>query len=131
VAHVLVRLVAAAVAVAALTTACSSGGGKHAVSHSRACVLIAHLDQTAVTASRADVSDPVAFKKALTSGVAQYVFDLQVLKPLVPANVQNTLDRVAGDVQQLRFQDASHDRAALDAYAATHCGRAPVTATTH
>jgi hypothetical protein len=128
---VLVRIAASVFAVAALTTACSSGGGKHSASHSRACVVIASLDQAAVTAARADVSDPVAFKKALDAGVARYVFDLQVLKPLVPADVQVTLDRVAGDVQQLRFQDATTDRAALDAYAASHCGRAPLTTTTH
>jgi hypothetical protein len=130
VAHVLVRIAAAGVAVAVLA-ACSSGSGTHAASHSRACVVIAHLDQTAVTAARADVSDPVAFKKALDTGVAQYVFDLQALKPFVPANVQTSLERVASDVQQRRFQDAAHDRAALDAYAASHCGRAPVATTTH
>jgi hypothetical protein len=128
---VLVRIVAAVVALAAFTAACSSGGGKRAAEHSRVCEVIARLDHTAVAVARADVSDPVAFKKALDRGVAQYEFDLLALKPLVPAEVQITLDRVAGDVQQLRFKDASNDRAALDAYAATHCYRAPVTTTTH
>jgi hypothetical protein len=130
VAHVLVRIIVAVAAVVALTTACS-GGAKHgAANKGSACAVIVRLDQTAAVVARADVSDPVAFQKSLAAGVAQYLSDLGTLKPLVPADVQITLDRVAGDVQQLRFQDASNDRAALDTYAATHCGRAPVTTTT-
>jgi hypothetical protein len=44
--------------------------------------------------------------------------------------VQASLDRLGGDVQQLRFDDARADRAALDQYETSKCGRPAVTTTT-
>ena len=109
--------------------ACSSGS-KTSSKGNGACALIAKLDATAATVARADVSDPAPFKKTLDAAVAQYLATLHSLRPRVPADAQRSVDRVIADVQQLRFDDASTDRAELNDYAERECGRTTATTST-
>ena len=109
--------------------ACSSGSKGKSLGNG-ACALIAKLDHTAATVARADVADPVTFKKTLDAAVAQYLATLRSLRPRVPADAQRSVDRVIADVQQLRFDDARTDRAELNDYAERECGRTMATAST-
>jgi hypothetical protein len=110
---------------------CSSGaGGGSKGGASRkggGCALVADLDDTAAAVARADVSDPVGFKATLDAAVTHYVRTARALRPLVPVDVQSSVDQVAADVQQYRFKDALADGAPLDAYAAHACRRGVTT----
>jgi hypothetical protein len=118
----------ATVVLVAAAAACSSGSGDAATGNvGNACVLITRLDDTAATVARANVADPAAFKRTLDNAVKRYVDTIDALRPLVPLPVQGSLDRLAADVQQRRFDDAAADRAPLDAYATTACGRTTTT----
>jgi hypothetical protein len=124
------RIVAAVLVAALAIAACSGGGSKKGATHDPACKLIASLDSIAATVAHTDVADPGVFQQALNTGVTQYLATLRSLKPMVPLNVQASLDRVAGDMQQHQFQAANTDRAALDQYAAQKCGRTAATTST-
>jgi hypothetical protein len=107
-----------------LLTACGATGSKSSGSdHSAACAFVAKLDNIAEDVARADVRDPVGFKKALDTAVHDYVSNVQGLRAVAPSELRSSLDRVESDVQQYRFNAAATDRAALDAYAARTCGR--------
>ena len=116
-----------------LLAACSGSSGSKKGGGSSgppACPLVAKLDETAASVATADVSDPVAFQKTLTTATNQYVTTIRQLKPLVPAAVQADLDRFEAAVHQGRYKDALANRASLDAYAASACGRTATTTTT-
>jgi hypothetical protein len=102
---------------------CSSGGSKSGSGKNGACALVARLDDIASGVARADVSDPSGFKRTLDTAVTQYATTVHDLRPLVPDDVREDLDRVEASVKQYRFEDALTDRVALDAYAQTSCGR--------
>src|SRR3569623_767434 len=63
------------------TSGSKKGGGS---SGPAACSLVAKLDETAASVASADVSDPVACLKTLTTATIQYVATIRQLKPLVP-----------------------------------------------
>ena len=71
------------------------------------------------------MSDPTKFTHQLDDAVGEYVTTLRQLSAQAPARLRPGLDRVSADVQQYRFADARTDRADLDDYAATACGRHP------
>jgi hypothetical protein len=107
-----------------LLAACGATGSKSSGSnHGAACAFVAKLDNIADDVARADVHDPVEFKKALDTAVHDYVTNVQGLRAVAPSELRASLDRVESDVQQYRFNAAANDRAALDAYAARTCGR--------
>jgi hypothetical protein len=113
-----------------LCAACSGSGKTHGSGSTKsACALVARLDETAAAVGRLDLTDPVAFNRDLRDAAAKYAATVAELRPLVPVDVQAGLDRLEADVNQLRFDDASTDRAALDAYAAEKCGRVATTTT--
>lgn len=119
--------------VAAVTLGSCSGGGQSKSSRSTgpsACTFVAKLDQIANTVKRADVSDPIAFKKTLDSAVHAYVTNVRELRAVAPVELHADLERFEADVQQFRFDAALTDRAGLDAYAARTCGRVAKTVTT-
>ena len=119
--------IAATLAVPLAAASCSGSSGSHAAStgssRPQACTYVAKLDTIAATVGAADVHDPVAFNKTFATAVSDYVSNLHQLRPLVPADIQPSIDRVAADVQQYRFSAAATDRASLNAYAASKCGR--------
>jgi len=119
---------------AATLASCSSGGGGKSSSSRQpsACSYVVKLDDIANAVARADVSDPVAFKKTLDTAAHDYVTNVHELAAVAPAELRVGLQRVAADVQQFRFDAALTDRAELDAYAARTCGRVvgPVSSTT-
>ena len=100
-------------------------GGRSTVASGRpsACTFVAKLDEIANTVKRADVHDPVAFKKTLDSAVHAYVTNVRELRAVAPVELQPRPGAVEADVQQFRFDAAATDRAPLDAYAARTCGR--------
>jgi hypothetical protein len=113
-----------------LLAACGATGSKSSGSnHGSACAFVAKLDNIADDVARADVHDPVGFKKALDTAVHDYVTNVQGLRAVAPSELRASLDRVESDVQQYRFNAAATDRAALDAYAARTCGRVALGAT--
>jgi hypothetical protein len=125
--------VAAIVLVPVVVASCSRSGGAAKSSTSgrpAACTYVAKLDAIAASVARANVQDPTAFKATLATAVAEYVADVKALKAVAPADLDASLDLVAGDVQQFRFDAALTDRTQLDAYAARECGRVGVTPTT-
>jgi hypothetical protein len=126
------RVGAPVVAVAAvLLTACGATGSKSSGSgHSTACTFVAKLDEIATSVARADVHDPVEFKKTLDTAVHDYVTNVNSLRAVAPSELHTSLDRVSADVQQYRFEAARTDRAELDAYATRTCGRAAIGANT-
>jgi len=119
---------------AATLASCSSGGGGKSSSSRQpsACSYVVKLDDIANAVARADVSDPVAFKKTLSTAAHDYVTNVRELAAVAPAELQEGLQRVAADVSQYRFDAALTDRAGLDAYAQRTCGRVvgAVTSTT-
>jgi hypothetical protein len=126
--------VACVVLAAASLASCSSGGGAKSSAPHRpsACSYVAKLDDIANAVARADVSDPVAFKKTLDTAAHDYVTNVHELAAVAPAELQVGLQRVAADVAQFRFEAALTDRTELDAYAARTCGRVvgPASSTT-
>jgi hypothetical protein len=107
-----------------LLAACGAAGSKSSGSdHTKACAYVEKLDNIADDVARADVHDPVGFKKALDTAVHDYITNVQGLRSVAPSELRASLDRVESDVQQYRFNAAATDRAALDAYAARTCGR--------
>lgn len=127
-----VRAVPTLVVVAILLASCSGGGGGKKSAAAAPCPLFQRLDEIVASVSHADVSDPEASKRTLDEGVQNYAAALQSLRNVVPVTLQGDVDRVEAAVHQYRFQDAAAARGALDAYAATTCGRraAPVSSTT-
>jgi hypothetical protein len=119
------RLPVACVLLASASLAsCSSGGGaKSSSGRAPACTYVAKLDDIANAVARADVHDPVAFRKTLDTAAHDYVTNVHELAAVAPAELQSGLQRVAADVSQFRFDAALTDRAELDAYAARTCGR--------
>jgi hypothetical protein len=112
---------------------CSGGGGQSKSSRSsgpNACTFVAKIDQIANTVKRANVSDPIAFKKTLDSAVRNYVTNVRELRAVAPVALHADLERFEADVQQYRFDAAVADRVALDAYAARTCGRVAKAVTT-
>jgi hypothetical protein len=119
--------------VAAVILGSCSGGGQSKSSRSagpNACTFVAKLDQIANTVKRANVSDPIAFKKTLDSAVHAYVTNVRELRAVAPVELHPDLERFEADVQQYRFDAALTDRAELDAYAQRTCGRVVGTVTT-
>jgi hypothetical protein len=113
-----------------LLAACGATGSKSSGSgHSTACAFVAKLDEIATSVARADVHDPVEFRKTLDNAVHDYVNNVKSLRAVAPTELHASLDRVSADVQQYRFDAALADRAELDAYAERTCERAPVGAT--
>jgi len=94
------------------------------------CNLIAKLDEIANRVAQADVHDPDAFEKTLSTAVSEYVTNVRELQAVAPIALHDGLTRVEADVTQLRFDAALTDRGELDAYAARTCGRVAGTATT-
>jgi type IV secretory pathway TrbF-like protein len=117
---------------ASLILASCSGTGSKSSSPPRAsaCTYVAKLDDIANSVGRADVHDPVAFKKTLAAAVSRYVSNVRELRAVAPVELHDGLDRIEADVQQFRFDAALTDRVALDAYAARTCGRVVGTVTT-
>jgi hypothetical protein len=115
-----------------VAAACSHVTGTKSSKSGRppACDLIAKLDDIANRVAQADVHDPDAFEKTLTTAVADYVTNVRELKVVGPITLHEGLNRVEADVQQLRFDAALTDRGELDAYAARTCGRVAGTGTT-
>jgi hypothetical protein len=119
--------------VAPFVLSACGGSGSHASgsgSKAKACSYVARLDEIAAAVGRADVSDPVAFKKTLAGAVHDYATNVEALREVVPDEMHAALDRVKADVQQYRFDAAVADRASLDAYAARECGRVVAAVTT-
>ena len=118
----------------ALLSSCSgsSTGSKASPSGARpgTCTFVARLDAIADSVAQADVHDPTAFKRTLDTAVHEYVTNVRELRAVAPVDLHDGLERVEADVQQYRFDAALTDSAALDAYAARSCGRAPSTVTT-
>ena len=126
------RRVAATLIVLGLATACSGGGGNNAAKQqatntNSACGLVAKLDTIAASIAHADVSDPAAFKTTLQTAVTEYADTLRRLAPLMSPDVRSDVERVEASVKQYRFEEAQGERASIDTYARTNCGRTPVT----
>jgi hypothetical protein len=125
------RRVVTALIVCGLATACSSGGssehGTRATTPNSgtACGLIAKLDTISGGIAHADVSDPDAFQQTLNTAVTEYADTLRQLAPLVPAATRTDVERVEASVKQYRFEEAQSERASIDTYAQTNCGRVP------
>jgi hypothetical protein len=115
-----------------VAAACSHVTGSKSSKSGRppACALVVKLDEIADTVARADVHDPDAFKKTLSTAVHDYVANVRELRAVVPIGLHDGLTRVEADVQQFRFDAALTDRGDLDAYAARTCGRVPGALTT-
>lgn len=75
--------------------------------------------------ARANVNDPDTFNRTLAAAVKLYVLNVRSLLVVAPTQLRSGLDRVEADVQEYRFDAAREDRADLDTYAATACGRVP------
>jgi hypothetical protein len=113
-----------------LVAGCGATGSKSSGSgHSSACAFVAKLDEIATGVARADVHDPVEFRKTLDTAVHDYLTNVKSLRAVAPTELHASLDRVTADVQQYRFEAARTDRTQLDAYAARTCGRPSVGAT--
>ena len=124
----MLQRVSAVVLVVAFGAACSGRGHSGAGARTSGpglCPLIAKLDAIAANVARADVSDPDGFKRTLDAAVDEYAATVVSLRTRVPAAIRPDVDRVASDVRQYRFDTARTDRASLDEYARTACGRAP------
>jgi hypothetical protein len=117
-------VLAPALCAPALLAGCGATGSKSSGSeHTTACAYVAKLDDIAAGVARADVHDPVEFKKTLDTAVHDYVANVKSLREVAPNGLSTSLDRVESDVQQYRFDAALTDRSELDAYAARNCGR--------
>jgi len=117
-------VVAPALVAPLLLAACAATGSKSSGSDdNKACAYVAKLDDIAEGVARADVTDPVEFKKTLETAVHDYVTNVKSLRAVAPSQLHASLDRVESDVQQYRFNAARTDRADLDAYAARTCRR--------
>lgn len=121
-----VLLSAALVAV----SACSGGGaGGSDLETKAACGLIVRLAESAEPVEEADIADPARFEAALDEAVGQYVATIDELRPLVPDDLDDDLDRLKAAASQYRFEDAVAARVALDEYAQATC--TDPTTTTH
>jgi len=100
--------VVAVLAVPLVLASCRGGTGSKSSSpqHPSACTYVAKLDDIADIVARADVHDPVAFKKTLATAVSQYVANVRGLRAVAPVELHEGLDRVEADVQQFRFEAA-------------------------
>jgi hypothetical protein len=112
------RVVAGALAAAAVTLGAACGGGE---SHEAACALFARLDQPAGAVEGADLADPGGFEEALDAAVLQYTATIDDLRAELPVDLHDELDRIEAAVAQYRFTDAIDDRVTLEGFEQEHC----------
>jgi hypothetical protein len=112
-----------ALALAGCSGSGSAGKGATGGESTKACALIASLDETTSGVARLDLSDPDAYKEGLDAAVTKYAATVRQLKREVPDRLAPDLDRLEAAVRQYRFGDAAAAKQSLDDYAADKCGR--------
>jgi hypothetical protein len=122
------KIAVGAIGLAVVAVACDGGDGLESA-RSAACPLLDRLGQAGQIVERADVADPDEFAAALDDAVAQYVSAVSKLRPLVPEELQDDLDRLEAAVRRHDFEAAVAARSALDDYAELECQRTTSTST--
>ena len=120
-ARLVATIVTGATALALVVVACNGGDGAPDARSSAVCPLLDRLGQAGQTVERADVADPDEFAAALDDAVAQYVSTVSKLRPLVPEELHDDLDRLEAAVRRHDFDAAVAARSALDDYATLQC----------
>jgi hypothetical protein len=120
---------AAVVVVLSLALAACSGGGSSGASSSTgtrvdvkaACATLGDLRAAADSLRGVNVGDPDASEAALAHAIAAYRAALVRFERSGPATLRASAASVSAAVAARQFARATAERAAIDAWAASHC----------